>query len=1043
MVSKKEEVYRISLDVNDRSLADLQNLLTLLSKIEQSKRRIADGGVSVGTVSSRVSATSAAEKAARGSQRISAGKMPVSSRVSAALAAEKVARDKLDAAVAKYRAGVKSTEKVAVAAARNIERAVKADEVATRRAAKEAERAAKAANRAREQFKKAFLSIGKNSAFGFGAMVRNAAGAAIALVGLHKVLQKIGEAKDRYLRFDELTSAAMVIAHAGDQAYEQGARGAEQYKDALRVAADEIKVTSSEMADSALFWVKAGQTNTQTIVELSKVGTMFARANRDAANNVLDQARANDILSDALDLFRKDTSTTEKAMDAATKLGDQMTAAANAGNIVVEQLFEYSKKVAGLFKTGEVADEQIMAIATSLASAGLKEESGVHVRRILTQLANGSVQKLLRKSGIEVSDEQGSIRSFGDIFGELQEVLKTQKPLERMKYLKDLFGQRAVSTAAAMAGLNEEGKPGTSSINEIVKKIQEADGLAKRNQEEYLKTTAGRVQALTSGWSNALDKVLEDSGIIQKVLSGLEKISPVEIFRWMETSVIPALESFGATIRDTVIPGIQMAAANLSDWFSPALSVFGSLLGGTASSAEGFASTITTLVKLWVKWRIALLAIKGLRMIDWFADFAKKAAAAATATKAIGTTTTKSVGAAKTAVGGLAGAFSVAGIAVTAAIAAWGIFDAIVGPIIDAERRIEEFKTKYGKGFERLKVGDEEYDTLEGRIKDLQIELKEVSGARHAAMSKGVYVEETPTEKRLNAELEKLRSVQSSQVKKEFGVGRKTEAGLGRYFGGQSTQAAEGDDWDTQTAGNLDKLWLDFYNAVQSKDAELLETAQEAYENALNKQLASYQDERSALEAERDETYEKFVQAQGEERAALNKQLGFVADRLKENADVIGEYTKDLDVIAGEMSAGEEAERFSAVEEAAEKELEGKRGRAFRGGKTEALNPFATPLMSGLDPAGNRMVNLALQGNAAEYYKKSPEARETLARQLKAENKNIVNVNFGDASITVTAKSNAKPEEIAKAVKNEWWKIGERQRHDVERVIGMTVPGEI
>ena len=187
------------------------------------------------------------------------------------------------------------------------------------------------------------------------------------------------------------------------------------------------------MADSALFWAKAGQTNANTIVELSKIGTIFARANRDASNNVLDQARANDILSDALQLFRKDTSTTERAKEEATALGDKLTAAANASNIVVEQLFHYSKKVAGLFKTGEVPDEEIMAIAASLASAGLKEESGVHVRRILTRLAQGEVQKLLKGVGIDVADEEGAIRSFGDIFGELQEVLKKQKPLEILR----------------------------------------------------------------------------------------------------------------------------------------------------------------------------------------------------------------------------------------------------------------------------------------------------------------------------------------------------------------------------------------------------------------------------------------------------------------------------------------------------------------------------------------------------------------------------------------------------------------------------------
>jgi TP901 family phage tail tape measure protein len=926
---------------------------------------------------------------------------------------ETAARNKLNAAVKTYRQGVKTAEKEAVKSARNIERAIKADERATRKLAREMDKAAKAAVRAREKFKRTFLSIGKSSSFGMGSMIRNAAAATLAYVSLYRIISKIGEAKDRYLRFDELTTATMTIAKAGDAAFEHGSKGAERYRDALREAADEVKAAASEMADSALFWAKAGQTNANTIVELSKIGTLFARANRDAANNVLDQARANDILSDALQLFRKDTSTTEKAKAEATSLGDKLTAAANASNIVVEQLFDYSKKVAGLFKAGEYPDEEIMAIAASLASAGLKEESGVHVRRIMTRLAGKEVQALLKESGIDVADKAGNIRSFGKIFGELQEVLKKQKPLERMSYLKELFGQRALSTAAAMAGLQEEGMPGETSIKAILDKIADAEGMARRNQEQYLATTAGRVKALTSMWGNAFDKMLEDSGIIEKMLSGLEGIDPEDLFAWIQETMVPALESFGITMRDTVIPGIQMAAQNLSEWFSPALSVVSNLLGGTTSNAEGLASTITTLVKLWVKWRIAMLAIRGLRMVDWLAGFAKQALAAAAATKAIGTSTVASVAASKGALATLPAAFTGVGIAIVAAIAAWGLYEALVGPIEDAIGRLNDFEKKYGKGFSKLKPGQEKFETLQGRIRDLRkarsgIEgLETIGSAGASPYGVAIQAQQTIEARRrrdeIDEEIRRLELIQAEQVRKEYGYGTSTAY--------QSGQSLSDETWDTKTS--------------------------------VQEHLNMYQREREALEQERDETIDKLADAIGDERDVLKESLDVVVDRLKDNADAIQGYTSDLDGIASSMI--KEQEREQAADRAAtvtQARAAARRG-AFRGGRSEPLNPFATPFLSGQDPEGNRIVNLALQkGGATDYFQKSPEAREKLARELR-QNKNVINIHYGDASISVTAKTGAKPQDIAKAVKDEWWKIGRRNQEDVQRVLGATVPAEI
>jgi len=998
MVTRKEEVYRISFDVA-QSLQNLRALETQLSKLEQMGKRASSG------------------------------------KVTRAVLEEKTARDKLNAAVAKYRKSVKASEKESVKASKAIEQAIKRDEIASRKAAKAAEKAAKAAIRSREQFKKAFLSIGKGSSSGFGAMVRNAAGATIALVGVHRMLMKIGEAKDRYLRFDELTTATMTIAHAGEKAFEHGSRGAEKYRDAIREAADEVKVAAAEMSNSALFWAKAGQTNADTIVELSKVGTLFARANRDAENNVLNQARANDILSDQLQMFRKDTSTTEKAIEEATKLGDKMTAAANSGNIVVEQLFDYSKKVAGLFKTGDVADDEIMAIATSLAAAGLKEESGVHVRRILTQLAKGSVQKLLAESGIAVADKQGNIRSFGDIFGELQNVLKGFKPLERMDYLRELFGQRAVSTAAAMAGLNESGDESISSISTILGKIKEAEGIAKRNNEQYLKTTAGRVQAITSVWSNALDKVLNSSGIIQKILTGLENIDPVEVFQWMENVVIPALESFGITMRDTVIPGIQMAGESLSSWFSPALSVVSELLGGATSSAEGFANTITTLVKLWVKWRIAMLAFRGLRMIDWFADMAKKAMAASVATKALGTTTVASVGAAKTAVGGLAGAFTAAGVGIAAAIAAWGLYDLIVGPIIDAGKRIEDFKIKHGKDFRHLKPGDETVETIRGKLRDSERILSSVRSSNRSAagMSRGAApTQNTSAETDLMADIANLKQKLKIEIEHKYEINKDRSVFLpgqsrDRSWTGESqslpTSALEARFEASKRTGSD----LEFKNAKNALIDGLREQAEGQQElvHQQNREMIELAHEQNTASTERADIIIKSMDA-------LGGRLKSNEEQLRETAGRIGDLVK----VSSEKNIADTVEKVQSRRKAIRK-------GSFQGGKSKPLNPFVIPLLSGLDDEGNRMINLAMQkGNAAEYFRNSPQAREQLSQGARS-NPNIQSVHFGDTSISITAKSDANPKQIATVLKKEADKVWRKNQEDFIRVMGSIAPAEI
>ena len=426
-----------------------------------------------------------------------------------------------------------------------------------------------------------------------------------------------------------------------------------------------------------------------------------------------------------------------------------------------------------------------------------------------------------------------------------------------------------------------------------------------------------------------------------------------------------------------------------------------------------------------------MLAIRGLRMVDWLATFAKQAAAAAAASKTLGTATTGAVAQSKTALGTLPMAFTGVGIAITAAIAGWGLYEALVGPVEDAIRRIEDFKQKYGKGFSGLKPGQERFETLQGRIRDLRKArsgigaIETVGSAGVSPHGAGVQAQQTIEAKRrrdeIDAEIKYLEKIQAQQVRKEHGVYGRSDVGLRRYTGEQSMYGPGEESWAYQTTAG----------------------GGPAYEQFIAEQLAMYQGERSKLEEERDKTYEKFEKAAGDERTALHEELGNIAERMKDNADAIQGYTDDLDGIAKSISDSQSKERVADVAKTVEKERSRARRGAFKGGRSTPLDPFATPLFSGQDPEGKRITNLILQkGGAAQYFKQSPGARQELARTI-GQKQNVINVHFGDSSISITAPPESKPRELAKMVNREIEKLGRRNYEDVQRVLGSTVPAEI
>jgi TP901 family phage tail tape measure protein len=1010
-------IYSTVFDI-EKALQNLERLKNSLDDVEERSRNLFKKATP-GVVSALKKTTTEALKLRAAFEKTYKTQEKAQNKAKRATIEEKAARDKLTAAMKGY------------------SKAVREGDMATRKAARESERASKAAQRdmdrlnkktiqTRKSLKRMFLSIGKGSQSSFGQLIRYATLGSIAIMGVYKAIRKVGEAKDDYLRFDELITTALTFAKPGEQRYRYGGEGAKEFRNSIREAANDVKTSAGTMADSALFWVKAGQKNLDSVKELSKVGVLFSRANRDAANNILDFARGNDILSDMVTMFRKDMSTPLKAMESATKLGEQLTAAANSSNIVVEQLFDYSKKVGALFKAGEVRDEEILAIAASLASAGLKEESGVHVRRILTQLAMPKIQKLLRSYGVETT-VGGDLRSFADIFGELQNVLIRQAPMERMAFLKEVFGQRAISTAAALAGLNVGGAKakGETSIAAIVKQIQDSSGIMSSNQEEQLKTLSGRIGALTDRITNALGEMFEKSGVLGDVVSGLEKSLP-DILTW--------IKEFGITLRDTIIPGLKMTWRNIKEMLAPAMSILSGLFKSNHVGAERLADILTKLVKIWLSWKVAILAIKGLRIIDWFVQLIVKIKAATVATMGIGTATKGATVSAITAINKLPFAFRAIGPGIAAAIMGWEIgkliAEYVVNPINNIESQTESFSKKYGKGYEKLEPGMESTETLHGKLKETKKLIQNIGSSPtfKEAKDKEVY---TARKKIIE---ETIRYQQLSNAGKRAEI-RSNEKMLS--VARESREIIESASWRRKSE----------YKKAKEKsvtgDVESIKKLNEEtskYRDVISGSIRELNESREKLYKRYDEINKSLERASEKDRGKIRETLDRFKNEIDSISNNINEYTDTLKEIDNKTE-NRERKRINESKNIPKIDT----GRGIGKGKIKEdseLNPFVAPLFSGTETSGRRIFTYGMMRGASEYLQRSSAARESLKRGISRRSGGA-NVYFGDTSISINAPAGTDPEALAVMFRKEMRKHVAEQQRDTRRAIENIIPGEM
>ncbi|MHA1540281.1 MAG: phage tail tape measure protein [Alphaproteobacteria bacterium] len=279
-------------------------------------------------------------------------------------------------------------------------------------------------------------------------------------------------------------------------------KGFGKLKDQARLLGRTTQYTSSQSAEAMQFLAMTGMKTNQILDATPHVLNMAIAAN-------MDLGRAADIASNILSGFNMEASR-------AGEVADVLAQASRTTNVDVEMLGQTMKFVAPAVAAVGGSLQETAALAGVLGDAGIqatmagtmlrssylrlaapakagakalgemREEMGVSAEEMPDVAKQAMLaQKRMSGLGVKVFDG-GKMRSMVDILKDMTFALKGASDEEKLSAVKDIFGTRAASGALAIFKSIETGR-----LDEVVEKINNADGAAKEMAERLKNTTFG------------------------------------------------------------------------------------------------------------------------------------------------------------------------------------------------------------------------------------------------------------------------------------------------------------------------------------------------------------------------------------------------------------------------------------------------------------------------------------------------------------------------------------------------------------------------
>lgn len=239
--------------------------------------------------------------------------------------------------------------------------------------------------------------------------------------------------------------------------------------------------SASEAADALNYMALAGYDADTSMTMLPNVLNL-------AAAGGMDLALASDMITDsqsALGLSLEETSV----------LVDQMAQAASKSNTSVSQLGEAILTVGGTASYMYGGTEELATVLGVLADNGIKgSEGGTHLRNMLLSLSapTDKAQATLKQLGVEIFDAEGNMRSFAEIFPELNAAMAGMTDQQKLDAFSTIFNSRDIASATALLNTS------TERWEELGGAIADAGGAAQQMADTQLDNLSGDITIFKS-----------------------------------------------------------------------------------------------------------------------------------------------------------------------------------------------------------------------------------------------------------------------------------------------------------------------------------------------------------------------------------------------------------------------------------------------------------------------------------------------------------------------------------------------------------------
>lgn len=279
-------------------------------------------------------------------------------------------------------------------------------------------------------------------------------------------------ALNSYAEFDRVMMAAKAKMHATGQEYKELSELAREY-------GRSTSWTAQQVAQNILTMASGGLSKKEMEVLLPQTLSLARAVSSD------DLASVTETLLSAI-------SGTGGAVEDAAHYADVFAAAVNGAKMDAEDFMYALRSSASYAQRSKISFEQLTAGIMAMAEAGVKGQSaGIAMRKFMSRLS--SKDTFFQSYGINVFNEDESIKSFDQIFADIQARLQTLSDKEKAVFIDKAFG---VQGGAGILNMFNSQKMGV-----YLNRLRNSEGEAESTAKEMESGVWGSIQRIKSAWA--------------------------------------------------------------------------------------------------------------------------------------------------------------------------------------------------------------------------------------------------------------------------------------------------------------------------------------------------------------------------------------------------------------------------------------------------------------------------------------------------------------------------------------------------------------